>query len=126
MKLKEFVEVHKNDEVEVWDSQVCCTIPFYLYGEKTYGDTVDEKYLSQLENTLLELEVSNVSETSCCINVFDLVKKNWKKLYKLYTDLPFEEVENDDEAIADCVDDVFKVMSQGYYDLGKEFAKKLK
>lgn len=125
MTLRDYIKLHSNDEIEVWDSEVDIPIPFYLYGENTYRDNEDEHYLFQLENILLGLEVSNCHKETCCIDVFSLVKKNWKKLYKLYTDLPFEEV-NDDESIADCVEDVFKVMSQGYYELGKKFAKALK
>lgn len=131
MKLKEFIELHKNDEIEVWDTEVDIPIPFYLYGEHTFKNGVneyggDERGLYELENILFDLEVENVYKDTCTINVFNIAKKNWKKLYKLYTDLPYEEVEDDDEAIALCVEDVFKTISQGYYELGEDFAKALK
>lgn len=126
LKLKDHIYLYSNYEVEVWDSQVDVATPIYLWGEHIYKNNEDEHYLYELENIIFDLKIEKEYKDVCTINVFDLIKKHWKKLYTLYTDLPYEEVENDDEAIALCVEDVFTTISQGYDELAKKLVNRIK
>lgn len=132
MLLKELVAVC--DELEVWDNDVDIAHPVYFYKEKTW-DANEYLYLSLLEDWFLNIEVTSAPPadetyfiTNCCIQcfreVYDYLERETDKCNLVLLDMFAEHYGDnidDDETIAMFVEDIFTVLSQGYYKLAEDF-----
>lgn len=120
MKLKDFIRLHKDDEVEVWDKQIDIRCPYYAYGDYSYGDSEDEDDLWKIENWLWDLEVSNVHGSSCCVDVFSQMENN----ISLFKDMYYED--DEEELVCLATEDVFTTLSQGFYGFANQFVTRMK
>ena len=132
MLLKELVPFC--DELEVWDNDVDIANPVYFYKEKTW-DANEYLYLSLLEDWFLNIEVTSAPPvdkayefTTCAIqcfrDVYDYLQKEAEKSNLVVLDMFAEHYGDnidDDETVAMFVEDIFTVLSQGYYKLAKDF-----
>ena len=134
MTLKEFCKAHDN-EIEVWDRVVDIGCPYYNYGGDVspYGDDEKDADLNLMEEWILSLPVDPISDSVCDVDVFSAVKDNWHDIvagmtadggYKHFLN-GYEDID-DDDAIADYVEDVFTCLSQGYYGFAKDFCDFMK
>lgn len=119
MTLREFIELHKNDEVEVWDDNVDISCPYYAWGEPCFKDTETDHYLHVLEKWLLGLKVKDCRESTCWVDVYSFVEKNWETLSMFYAS-------EDEDGMCDCTEDVFTTLSQGVYGFAKMFVKAMR
>lgn len=134
MLLKELVPFC--DELEVWDNDVDIANPVYFYKEKSW-DGCDDKFISMLEDWLLNIEVTSAPPvdksyefTTCAIQcfreVYDYLHREADKCNLVLLDMFAEHYGgniNDDETVAMFVEDIFTVLSQGYYKLAKDFCE---
>lgn len=128
MTLREYCKT-VTGEVEVWDKEIDISYPYYNYdGENTFDD---DKTLVAMENWFLSLPVADRNGNHCSVDVFSAIKDCWKNIVeKMNDDGGYEfflsnwgEDINDDEAIADYVEDIFTCLSQGLYGFAKDFCK---
>ena len=109
MKLRDFIRLHNNDEVEVYDKYLD-TIPYYVSSDYAFNDTEDEKNFRLMEDWIQSLEVENVRGTTCNVDVYSQVEKR------------FEDT-RDDEYIIGYTEDVFTTLSQGFYGFAELFCE---
>ena len=111
MKLKDFIRLHKNDEIEVWDEVVDIANPYYVEGDYAFDDE-DDMNLRKMEQWIQELEITKIRGTTVMVNVYSKVKEK-------FTD-------DDDDIVCDYVEDIFTTLSQGYYGFAKMFCDEFK
>lgn len=128
MKLKDYCATR--NETEVWDEYVDVYPPIYAYGDMTYADNGDERYLSLLEKWLFNLEVITANDVTCTVDVFHAIQANWREIVGMMKDIKGyehflfsygDDIIEDDDAIADITCDVFVTLSQGYESMAKDF-----
>lgn len=131
MKLKDLCAIN-NGELEVIDRDVDISHPYYNYGGLTFDDDMNEHYLILMEKWFQDLDVISINESICTINCFEVIKKQWsfiikrmdnsgKYSYFISSYGGYEYIINDDEAIADYVEDIFICLSQGFYSFARDF-----
>lgn len=132
MTLGEFIRLHKNDEIEVWDKEVDIRAPYYVYESFCFdSEDEDDKNLLKIEKWIQSLEVDSVWDgTSCTVNVYAEIEKNWKHIVDCirehggYADyFNDDEILDDDEVIAEYTEDVFTTLSQGHYGFARDFCE---
>ena len=133
MTLKNYCSLVKG-EIEVWDQYVDIGTPYYNFnGENCFGNTDEDHHLFLMENWFLNLEVTTNHDNVCSVDCFTAIKEVWPEIVEnmrndksYFSFLSSWEDINDDEAIAEYVEDVFSCLSQGYYNMAKDFCHFLK
>lgn len=131
MYLYELLEVAEND-VEVWDDNVDISTPVYEYSDYTYEDNDEDYYLHKMEEWFRNLEIKTHLTESVFVDVFSEIEKRWEHIvdcmkekgrYSIFLYTYGDDILDDDEAIADYVQDVFKTLSLGIYGMAKDFCE---
>lgn len=130
MTLREYCKA-LGGEIEVWDKEIDISYPYYNYdGDNTFGE--EDEFLHAMENWFLSLPVAEkYRENRCSVDVFHVIEEHWDDIVEqMKDDVGYENFLsnwgadiNDDEAIAEFVEDVFTCLSQGMYGFAEDFCK---
>lgn len=124
MTLRDYCYTHKG-EVEVWDKYIDIANPYYNQDGFCYAYTEDEYFLFWLERWILSLPAEEIRNKVVSVDVFSFVRERWDSIVeKMKQDNDYDSFLerwgddiDDDEAVAEYVEDIFTTLSQGYEDM---------
>ena len=115
-------------EVEVWDEYIDIANPYYNYdGDFSFEDNDEEHNLHMVEWWILSLPVTTDNGYSVCVDCYTAIREIWDSILAKMEEEPSYrnfldryEDHQDDEMIAEFVEDIFTTLSQGMYKMAED------